>query len=408
MAKRSAEEQITREGFNLSEDNNEDSHNNTAPPDIMARRKILKPKGRSFQFQTKSTMAPDVTNGALASSDNKAEKFKALANKFLSSIEKIKSDQVIPDYRPIAQKYLKYYQEIECSDNVSKTSNFGLSQPIENDKKENIPKSVNTNPFANVSTFSIFSFGSSKTSKKPDSDSDSESEIEIKGPSFTFNKEIKDPVFKLSAGNEGAVVSFTTDDKATKNQTLGGFSTQIPASEKSQNGSQDGSIHSSVAKFSTPVESTINSNETQSTSTEDKAQEKSSNQEKESSNQEQISTLPGEDKESVLFQVKAKLMLLKKDNAANPYQSLGVGELKVLKSEEGSSPRVLIRAEGGLRILLNALLIKDVEYSVLGNGSFVRFPALDERHQIVTYVIKVGSSENGNKLCKVLNSAKVY
>ena len=115
----------------------------------------------------------------------------------------------------------------------------------------------------------------------------------------------------------------------------------------------------------------------------------------------------GEEDETVLFQVKAKLMILKKENVNNPYQSIGVGELKVLKSEERGSLRVLIRAEGGLRLLLNALLIKDVEYSTLGNGSFVRFPALDDNQQIVTYVIKVGSAENGEKLCGIFNSAKV-
>lgn len=113
----------------------------------------------------------------------------------------------------------------------------------------------------------------------------------------------------------------------------------------------------------------------------------------------------GEENEQVLFQRRSKLMLLDTKNLENPYKNLGVGELKVLKSENGKS-RLLMRADGGLRVLLNVSLLEDITYSTFGNGSLVRVPAVSSNGVFETYVLKVKSSTDGKELCDTLNQAK--
>lgn len=114
----------------------------------------------------------------------------------------------------------------------------------------------------------------------------------------------------------------------------------------------------------------------------------------------------GEENEQVLFQRKSKLMLLDPKNKESPYKNLGIGELKVLKSGNGKS-RLLMRADGGLRVLLNVFLLKDITYSTLGNGSLVRVPAINSDGVLETFVLKVKSLTDGKELCDTLNEAKV-
>lgn len=433
MAKRSADEQITKDGDGIFDVKDEKSQENFASADVMASRKILKPKGRNFQFLRKADAGASSNLTPDGLSEDKAEKLKALANKFLTSIQQANLNQVIPDYRPIAQKYLLYYEEILASQDskISKStvealSTGNLDKSIAEDKVENpfatlaqkaiktpeVPSGNNAKeeleldsedekksevkiqgPKFSMSSIpttkrSAFSFGTNKPAKKNDRDSDSDSEIEIKGPSFTFTKEIKDPIFKLQQSlniSQSQATPIISGGNQELNKDIN-LSSKIPITVSS--GSNK-------------------SNESESKNEGSQTAIPSSSQDNEKPSQIVKPVSIGEEEETVLFQVKAKLMILKKENVNNPYQSIGVGELKVLKSEERGSLRVLIRAEGGLRLLLNALLIKDVEYSTLGNGSFVRFPALDDNQQIVTYVIKVGSAENGEKLCGIFNSAKV-
>lgn len=113
----------------------------------------------------------------------------------------------------------------------------------------------------------------------------------------------------------------------------------------------------------------------------------------------------GEENEQVLFQRKSKLMLLDPKNKESPYKNLGIGELKVLKSGNGKS-RLLMRADGGLRVLLNVFLLRDITYSTLGNGSLVRVPAVNSDGVLETFVLKVKSLTDGKELCDTLNEAK--
>lgn len=119
------------------------------------------------------------------------------------------------------------------------------------------------------------------------------------------------------------------------------------------------------------------------------------------------STPSGEENEEVLFYRKSKLMLLDSSNKENPYKNLGIGELKVLKNAQTQASRILVRADGGLRVLLNVGLMKDMTYSTMGNGSLVRVPAVNSEGALETYVLKVKTPADGAELCETLNQANL-
>ncbi|ODV80219.1 uncharacterized protein CANTADRAFT_25892 [Suhomyces tanzawaensis NRRL Y-17324] len=115
----------------------------------------------------------------------------------------------------------------------------------------------------------------------------------------------------------------------------------------------------------------------------------------------------GEEGEEVLYTKKAKLMLFDPENKELPYVNKGLGDLKLLKNTQTQKSRVLIRADGGLRILLNAAVSKDFTYSTIGNGSMVRFPTIKpEDKKLETFVIKVKTPADGEELLQSINGAK--
>ncbi|CAK7903179.1 nucleoporin Nup2p [[Candida] anglica] len=114
----------------------------------------------------------------------------------------------------------------------------------------------------------------------------------------------------------------------------------------------------------------------------------------------------GEEDEELLYTKRAKLMLFVPSNKEQPYANKGLGELKVLKNNQTNKSRILVRADGGLRVLLNALVNKDVQYDTIGNGSMVRVPTVNADKSIETFILKVKTPQDGQDLLKVLNEAK--
>ncbi|CUM65311.1 uncharacterized protein PRCAT00002946001 [Priceomyces carsonii] len=115
----------------------------------------------------------------------------------------------------------------------------------------------------------------------------------------------------------------------------------------------------------------------------------------------------GEENESILFSKRAKLMFFDPSNKEQPYSNRGVGELKILKSNETHKSRILIRADGGLRIILNTLVSRDMTYAKIGNGSMVRVPTVNpETKAIDTYVVKVKTPSDGEELFNTLNNVE--
>lgn len=116
-----------------------------------------------------------------------------------------------------------------------------------------------------------------------------------------------------------------------------------------------------------------------------------------------VESQTGEENEEVLFNKRTKLMLLDSSNKDSPYISKGLGDLKVLKGKNEKA-RLLMRAEGSLRVLLNEFVNRDMSYAALGNGSMIRIPSINsDTSNIDTYIIKLKTANDGEELLKVLN-----
>ena len=123
---------------------------------------------------------------------------------------------------------------------------------------------------------------------------------------------------------------------------------------------------------------------------------------------EKIEQTNGEENEIVKFTIRSKLMEFDSNNKENPYINKGLGELKILYNEKTAKSRILIRSDGSLRILLNTLILKSINYESIGNGSLIRIPTIDpnDASKIITYVVKVKTAENGSELLKTINELK--
>lgn len=119
-----------------------------------------------------------------------------------------------------------------------------------------------------------------------------------------------------------------------------------------------------------------------------------------------VEATTGEEDEDVLYEKKTKLMLLDTSNKENPYTLKGLGELKVLKNKNTGKLRIVVRADGGLRVLLNTAINKDISYNTIGNGLLVRVPTVNEEKKIDTFVLRVKTPADGEELLKTINEAK--
>lgn len=122
---------------------------------------------------------------------------------------------------------------------------------------------------------------------------------------------------------------------------------------------------------------------------------------------EEVESKTGEEGEEALYTKRAKLMQFNPSDNELPYTSKGLGDIKLLKNKSTGKTRFLMRAEGGLRVILNTLVNKDVDYVKMGNGSMVRVPVLNPETNIIdTYVIKVKTPADGEEFLKAINDAK--
>lgn len=121
---------------------------------------------------------------------------------------------------------------------------------------------------------------------------------------------------------------------------------------------------------------------------------------------EKVEDKTGEEDEENLYTKRSKLMLFNPANKEQPYETKGVGELKVLQNKETQKSRLLVRSDGANRVLLNAAITKGFKYETIGKGDTVRIPVVSNEGKIETYIARVKTPEDGGNLLKALQDAQ--
>ncbi|KAI9705969.1 MAG: hypothetical protein M1836_005375 [Candelina mexicana] len=110
---------------------------------------------------------------------------------------------------------------------------------------------------------------------------------------------------------------------------------------------------------------------------------------------------PGEEDEDVLYEVRAKALVLEKQK----YESKGVGFLRVLKHRETGKVRILLRQDPSGKLIINAALLSGVDYTTKTSTS-VSVPIPTENGTLRPWIVRVGKAEDADELAKVLDSNK--
>ncbi|PVH23672.1 hypothetical protein CXQ85_003964 [Candidozyma haemuli] len=343
MVKRTAERQIRK-------DESPDDHDDgfevpvNASADVLAKRRILQPKGRSFSFPK-----GPVTSG---STSNSSSKILALNKQFKASVLKAIDSDVL-DLRPLVSKYLQFYKVAQDS----ATTAGDEDEVVPNTKKATlgwVPGSSSS-----LSASKLFQNSNFKLDKVEEKGRG----VETTGPSFTFNKNIDDPVFKVGHSAESGKMSFSQTDLSGAGLPLREDKIDIVEEDETEGNFKP------VVKLSDKLDN----------------------------------VMTGEENESTLFSCKTKVFLYDSETKEQPYKNVGIGELKVLKAQDGKS-RVLVRAEGSSRVILNALLVAQVSY--ITTGSNVKVPVATSEGSIKMYLVRVKTQSLAEELCSILNNEK--
>ncbi|GME82619.1 unnamed protein product [Ambrosiozyma monospora] len=122
-------------------------------------------------------------------------------------------------------------------------------------------------------------------------------------------------------------------------------------------------------------------------------------------------THSGEENETTVFQVKAKLYHMEVDKIQEGWKERGVGVIKVnkfVKLPEGEkqhyTARLVMRQDGILKLILNVPIVKGFKVykgmaSSLSSDKFLRFQGIEEGKP-VHYALKIGQVENAATLQK--------
>lgn len=299
-------------------------------------------------------------------------------------------------------------------------------------KTENKPL-FSFNPTKSTDSKPSFSFGASseKENPKPAFQFGAQNSTTRENPTSTFSFGSKASSVENNTSNEGTKDKDSVDEKSSETPT--DISTRLqtetptevasaPSNNKNQFtfGKSDDNTNKSIFSQATtkPVfnfSASSASNEKPESSLPQENNLNNDNVEEDTGGDfkpitqlsDKVESHTGEEQEGVLFEKRTKLMLLDPSNKENPYISKGVGDLKVLKNKENEKVRILVRAEGSQRVLLNTRLNKEMTYLTMGNGSLVKVPTINASTKgVEVYVLKVKNADDGNQLLKVLNDSK--
>lgn len=110
---------------------------------------------------------------------------------------------------------------------------------------------------------------------------------------------------------------------------------------------------------------------------------------------------PGEEDEDTLYEKKSKIYEVKQGKP----EVLGVGILRVLKHKESGKSRVVVRAEGGGRVILNSLLRSSFSYA--SNGPTVNVTDILPGGEFSRFMVRVKTPADAEELSKIMEDNKV-
>ncbi|ANZ75322.1 BA75_02219T0 [Komagataella pastoris] len=297
--------------------------------------------------------------------------------------------------------------ETNASEQKPKPFTFGTSEPTETNASEQKPKpftfgtSGSTETTASEQKPKPFTFGSSSVTEKADSD--------------------KSKAFSFGSNNENASKPFTfgetkTDSPSSKTFTFG--SSKPIESSKQSAFAFGGSASTKAAPsssfgftFSTPSTNSATTDITSNTQPEAKNADEQVEEVEVKGDFKKVDLKPIEAKESktnetTLYEKRAKLMLYDASNTESVYTNKGVGELSIRKNNDTGKARIVVVIDNTYRKLLNTAILAQFKYEKLGKGDLVKVPTINSDGKLETYVIKVKTATDGEKLLTELNKAK--
>lgn len=111
---------------------------------------------------------------------------------------------------------------------------------------------------------------------------------------------------------------------------------------------------------------------------------------------------PGEEDEDSVYEKKSKIF----EQIDGEFKPLGLGMLRVLVHKVSHKVRVLVRAEGSGRILLNIPIRKEFSYTAIGKGQVRAMDIKPGSNAASTYILRVKTEKDGNELAAKLEDVK--
>ncbi|KAI9343418.1 hypothetical protein DFJ73DRAFT_841420 [Zopfochytrium polystomum] len=116
-----------------------------------------------------------------------------------------------------------------------------------------------------------------------------------------------------------------------------------------------------------------------------------------------VDHLTGEEDEESVFQTRCKLF---KMNGNKEWKERGIGSIRVnvKKSDDNTgSGRLIMRAEGSLRLILNVRILPQMKVNVQSE-KYVQFIGIDDELKPTPYLAKTGSASAASKLLKAIQT----
>ncbi|CCH45930.1 E3 SUMO-protein ligase [Wickerhamomyces ciferrii] len=314
--------------------------------------------------------------------------------------------------------------------NPEKPIKFGSSNDTKDEKDKEAPSKPTFSFGNNSSATQPFKFSAPSSTEKQDESTNK--------PTFSFNttpstsstesKDVSKPTFNFGGSTTSTTTTenkdaskptfnfggSTTSSTTKPSFNFGANSTSTPPSFNFNDSSKPAfSFGQGSSTFNFNIGGNKPSTTTSTTTNDDKDDDDKVSEEEPTTNfkpvvqlTEKIEDKTGEEDEDVTYTKRSKLSIYQPGNKENPYESKGLGELKVLKHKETSKSRILVRSDGANRVLLNAAISKDFKYDTIGNGNTVRIPIVTAEGKIETYIARVKTPEDGKNLLNALQDAQ--